>query len=82
MSISPPFVKSLIASHLPERRPFFLLLLHIGVVAGVLRVIARVAVGVEDVGCAEFVQRSEGDTRSIPESHSAILMAVITTDLK
>lgn len=51
----------LLSSHLPEGRPF-LLLLHIRVVARVLRVVARVTVGVEDVGCAEFVQRSESNT--------------------
>lgn len=50
-----------LSPHLPEGRPF-LLLLHVGVVARVLRVVAGVTVGVEDVGCAEFVQRSKSNT--------------------
>lgn len=64
---------TLLSPHLSEGRPL-LLLLHVGVVAGVMRVITGVTVSVEDIGCAEFVQRSESNTRCIPETDSAVLV--------
>lgn len=60
-------------SHLSERRPFVFLLQ-----VGVVRVIAGVTVGVEDVGCAKFVQRSESDTRCVPEANGAVFMSANT----
>lgn len=65
---------SLKGSYLPERRPL-LLLLQVGVVR-VVGVVAGVTVGVEDVSCAEFVQRSEGNTWRIPETHCAVFVPV------
>lgn len=43
-----------------------------------MRVIAGVTVGVEDVGCAKFVQRSESDTRCVPEANGAVFMSANT----
>lgn len=71
----------LFSSHLPKGWPF-LLLLHVGVVARILGIVARVTVGVEDVGRAEFVQRGKSDTRGIPETHSAVFMPVNTQNFK
>lgn len=47
--------------HLSEGRPF-LFLLHVGIVAGVLRLVAGVTVGVEHVGRAEFVERRKSNS--------------------
>lgn len=43
-----------------------------------MRVIAGVTVSVEDVGCAKFVQRSESDTRCVPEANGAVFMSANT----
>lgn len=71
------FHAHLLTSHLFEGRPF-LLLLHIRVIAWVLRVVTWVTVGVEDIGCAKFVNWSKGNAWCIPEANSAVLMSVNT----
>lgn len=65
----------LLASHLPEGRPLFLLL-HVRVVAGVLGVVAGVAVRVEKVGRAQLVDRGQRDAGCVPEAHGAVLVSV------
>lgn len=65
----------LLASHLPEGRPLFLLL-HVRVVAGVLGVVAGVAVRVEKVGRAQFVDRGQRNAGCVPETHGAVLVSV------
>lgn len=51
----------MLRSHLSERRPL-LFLLHVGIIVWVRMVLAGVAVGVEYISCAEFVERSESNT--------------------
>lgn len=65
----------LLAPHLPEGRPLFLLL-QVRVVAGVLGVVAGVAVRVKDVGRAQLVDRGQRDARRVPEAHGAVLVSV------
>lgn len=63
--------------YLPKGRPLLLLLLlllHVWVIAGVVGIIDRVAVCVEDVGRAEFVQWSQSNTWGVPETNSAVLV--------
>lgn len=65
----------LLRTRLSERRPL-LFLLHVRIIIWVGRVVAGVTVGMEYISCAEFVDRSKGNTRCIPETYGAVLVSV------
>lgn len=57
---------SALHTHLPEGRPLLLRLRH---------AVAVLAIRLEGVGRAQFVERLERHPRGIPEAHGAVLVA-------